>query len=131
MSNLPTSLYKHDLTNLYARNSNLIKNRMVEKEVNNIKYQVLEKNNFGHKTHTYNYAYEYDSTLTIDDYFNDILQKLVIAFPDSEISYIISDEPNYKIIYNNSSTTNAEQRGNYSNNGNKKMNIAITIDWTP
>ena len=130
-NNLPASFYKYQLTDLYAKNSNLIKNRMVDKEVNNIKYQVLEKNNLGHKAYTHNYSYEYDTTLTIDDYFSDILNKLVIAFPDSEISYKTSDEPNNKIIYNNSSTTNAENRRNYSNNGNKKMNNTITIDWTP
>lgn len=131
MSNIPTSLYKHNLNDLYARNSNLLKNRMVDKEVNIIKYQVLEKNNLGHKSYTHKYDFFYDETLTIEDYFADILNKLVISFPDSEISYTRSDDDNKtKIIYNNAGTTIVNINRNYTNNGNKDITNMITIDWS-
>lgn len=128
--NIPTSLYKNNLKDLYTQNINLTKNRTVEKEVNNIKYQVLHQNNLGHKTYDHIYEYTYD-IIGIDDYFSELLNRLVIAFPDSEITYTTTDVTNgttsTKTTFNNSSIN---QRPTYANNGNKQMKNVITIDWT-
>jgi len=131
-SKMPATLKKDDLKTIYTNNSVSIKNRNIDKEVNNIKYQVLQRNNLGHKNYTYNYSYEFD-ILSINDYFQDILDKLVTVFTDSTIIYNTDvSGSSTSTTYNNSvmSLITNPSRPKYNNSTNKKVNNTIIIDWS-
>jgi hypothetical protein len=128
---MPATFKKVDLRNLHDTNSVSLKNRFIDKEVNKIKYKVLEQNNLGYKNYVYEYQYVFDGVVSNNDYFNDLLNKLVVVFPDSVIKYTtdISSSSDIK-IYNNSSMTSSSSRPTYSNHEKKNANNTITIDWS-
>jgi hypothetical protein len=127
---IPTIFRKDDLKLISENNSASLKNRFIDKEVNKIKYQVLQQNNLGHKFYTHGYNYNFDEIL-INDYFADILNKLIIIFPDSEIKYTtdVTSSSDTK-IYHNSLMTSNSSRPTYNNNEKKNANNTITIDWS-
>jgi hypothetical protein len=127
---MPATFNKSDLNTIHRNNSSLLKNRLIDKEANNIKYQVLQQNNLGHKTYVHSYTFSYNELL-VDDYFADILNKLIIIFPDSTIEYTTNINSSHETkIYNNSSMTSSSTRPKYINNGNHDVNNTITIDWS-
>lgn len=128
---MPTAFNKVDLRNLHNTNSVSLKNRFIDKEVNKIKYKVLEQNNLGYKNYVYEYQYVFDDVVSNNDYFNDLLNRLVAVFPDSVIKYTtdISTPSDIK-IYNNSSMTSSSSRPTYSNPEKRNANNTITIDWS-
>lgn len=90
-TNMPKQFFKSTLSELYTNNSSLLKNRLSNKAVNDIKYSVLQENNLGKKNYEYTYTYVNNPS---DEYFEDILTKLQDVFPDSEISYTVSSLSN-------------------------------------
>jgi hypothetical protein len=133
MSVMPKVIKKSDLKEMFDNNSVSLKNRNIDKEVNNIKYQVLQRNNLGHKNYTYEYNYDSDN-ISINDYFQDILDKLITVFTDITITYTtdVSGSSSSSITYHNStmSLIANPSRQKYSNITNKKVNNTITIDWS-
>jgi hypothetical protein len=60
-------------------------------EVNEIKYRVLYANNLGQKNYEHLYFVEHDTDSELPDFFPEILDKLIVIFPDATFEYILKD----------------------------------------
>lgn len=145
---IPTSLTKTYLKNMYETNKDKNLNRLVDKEFLFIANGVLQQNNLGIKKYTYTYTYTYNESLPINDYFSQILNKVITTFHDSEI-YVTSTLPiydsdattivndingdseihrqNIRVLFNQSGITS---RPNYRNESNADITNTIEINWT-
>jgi hypothetical protein len=145
---IPASLTKTVLRNMYESNKDKNLNRLINKEFLFIANGVLQQNNLGMKKYTYTYTYTYNESLPIDDYFTQILNKVITTFHDSEI-HVKSSLPIYDYdettIVNNHNGDSEIHRQNfpvivnqigitrrpiYKNELNKDVTNNIEINWT-
>ncbi len=146
-SNVPTQIDKEMLRELERNNSSLLKNRNANKAVNDIKYGVLQENNLGNKIFVYEYFFDCDNnSIEHDEYFSDILEKLVRVFTDLTITYTLK-KTNTLVLYNSANflvdenlTQYSETRNNYLYDPRANITVTpdginiieniITIDWS-
>lgn len=152
---IPEKISKNTLKELFDNHANLYKNRMANKAINDIKYGVLQENNLNKKIYHYRYILRSDeSSLDDDDYFSNILDKLLYVFENMIITYTIThsqftgllthpeltDRDNIPESISNS-YSNFEFNSSYGNlslvdkstlndDGIKIIENIITIDWS-
>ncbi len=87
---IPEKISKNTLKELFDNHANLYKNRMANKAINDIKYGVLQENNLNKKIYHYRYILRSDESSLNDDYFSNILDKLLYVFENMIIKYTIN-----------------------------------------
>jgi hypothetical protein len=144
--NLPfAKLRRNYLNQIYDKDKNL--KRLINKEIIIITNGVLHQNNLGMKKYNYTYTYTYNDSLPVDDYFSQILNKVIEIFDDSEI-HITSTLPIYdsneiNIVNNHNGNSNLDRQNSrvlvnqsgiaerpiYKNELNNDVINTIEINW--